>query len=169
MKSRLDPQKSVCCLIFQLNHSLSLEIAASLEAVGLTSVQLQALAELAKSSGLSTADLARLTCVTPQNMSLAVAKLVDRGCLVRKPHPTNARIHRLDLTTQGKRVLEKGLDLARRIERRTFSVLAPLDRRKLLESLRSSLAQFKPPATTDRISKAGPRHHKSPAKETSSR
>ena len=140
---RLDPQNSICCLIAQLDHSLGLEITSSLEAVDLTCLQLQVLAELAKSPGMSTADLARFTCVTPQNMSLAVLKLAKRGCLVRKPHPTNARIHQLDLTPEGRRVLDKGLDRAWAVEHKTFAVLPPRERRKFLDSLRASLAPFK--------------------------
>jgi DNA-binding MarR family transcriptional regulator len=153
LNSRLDPQNSICCLISQLDHSLGQEITSSLEAVGVTCLQLQVLAALAKSPGMSTADLARSTCVTPQNMSLAVSKLAGRGCLVRRPHPTNARIHRLDLTAQGRRVLDKALDRAWAVEHRTFGVLGPRDRRKLLESLRASLAPFKAENGTSRIPK----------------
>ncbi|HXA57432.1 MAG TPA: MarR family winged helix-turn-helix transcriptional regulator [Candidatus Acidoferrum sp.] len=153
MNSRLDPQNSICCLISQLDHSLGQEITSSLDAVGLTCLQLQVLAELAKFPGMSTADLARSTCVTPQNMSLAVSKLARRQCLVRRPHPTNARIHQLDLTPQGRRVLGKGLDRAWAVEHRTFGVLGPRDRRKLLESLRASLAPFKTENGTSRMAK----------------
>jgi DNA-binding MarR family transcriptional regulator len=154
LNSRLDPQNSICCLISQLDHSLGQEITSSLNELGLTCLQLQVLAELAKSPDMSTADLARFTCVTPQNMSLAVAKLATRGCLVRKPHPTSARIHRLDLTAQGRRVLDKALDRAWAVEDKTFAVLAPRDRRKLLDSLRASLAPFKTETGTSRVAKA---------------
>jgi DNA-binding MarR family transcriptional regulator len=150
---RLDPENSICCLISQLDHSLGQEITSSLEAVGLTCLQVQVLAELVKCPGMSTADLARFTCVTPQNMSLAVSKLAKHGCLVRKPHPTNARIHRLDLTAQGKRVLDKALDRAGAVEHRAFGVLAPRDRQKLLASLRASLAPFKTDGAASRVAK----------------
>jgi DNA-binding MarR family transcriptional regulator len=150
---RLDPENSICCLISQLDHSLGQEITSSLEAVDLTCLQVQVLAELAKRPGMSTADLARSTCVTPQNMSLAVSKLAERGCLVRKPHPTHARIHRLDLTAQGKRVLEKALDRAGAVEHRAFGLLAPRDRQKLLDALRASLVPFKRDGGTSRVAK----------------
>ena len=54
-----------------------------------------------------TADLARITSVTPQNMSLTVSKLAEGGYLVRKPHATNARVNRLVLTPRGLKVLRK--------------------------------------------------------------
>jgi DNA-binding MarR family transcriptional regulator len=140
---RLDPQNSICCLISQLNHSVEQEIAAALADVGLTTLQLRVLAEVAKTPGLSTADLARLTFVTPQNMSLAVSKLVDRGWLVRGLHPVNSRINRLDLTPNGRRMLGESIVRARRVEARTFATLLPGERRKLLDVLRRSLVQFK--------------------------
>jgi DNA-binding MarR family transcriptional regulator len=169
VKSRLDPQNSVCCLISQLEHSLNQEITASLHAVGLTILQVQVLAELEKSPGLSTADLARATCVTPQNMSLAVSKLADRDCLVRKPHPTSARIHRLDLTAQGRRVLAKALNRAWAVEHKTFSVLKESDRHRLLESLRKSLVQFKPQVGDDQPSIKTHRYRKPASKRNAAR
>jgi DNA-binding MarR family transcriptional regulator len=143
MNPHLDPQKNICCLIAQLNHSVAQEITASLAGVNLTALQLQVLAELAKTPGLSTADLARLTFVTPQNMSLAVSNLADRGFLVRGPHPTTTRIHRLALTTRGNRILSRGIARAQQVEKRTFAGLLPSERRKLLDVLRRSLVQFK--------------------------
>lgn len=143
MNPRLDPQNSLCCLIAQLNHSVAQEITASLAGVNLTALQLQALAELAKAPGLSTADLARLTFVTPQNMSLAVSNLADRGFVVRSPHPTTTRIHQLALTTRGNRILSRGIARAQQVEKRTFAGLLPSERRKLLDVLRRSLVQFK--------------------------
>jgi DNA-binding MarR family transcriptional regulator len=127
----------------QLNHTIEQEIAASLSDMNLTVLQLEVLAELAKDAALTTADLARLTFVTPQNMSLTVSKLADRGYLVRGAHATNARINRLELTAQGKRVLDRALARAERVEAKTFSVLTARERFGLVESLRKSLLPFK--------------------------
>jgi DNA-binding MarR family transcriptional regulator len=127
----------------QLNHSVEQQIAASLADMNLTVLQLEALAELSMDPSLSTADLARRTFVTPQNMSLTVSKLADRGYLVRSAHATNARINRLDLTPRGRRVLDKGVGRAKRVEAKTFAVLTSRERAVLLKSLRTSLARFK--------------------------
>jgi DNA-binding MarR family transcriptional regulator len=143
MSSRLDPQSSLCCLMSQLNHTVEQEIATSLVDMNLTVLQLEVLAELSMDASLSTADLARRTFVTPQNMSLTVSKLADRGYLVRCAHPTNARINRLDLTARGRRVLDKGVMRAKRVETRTFARLSRRERAGLLKALRTSLSQFK--------------------------
>src|SRR5690349_3806738 len=123
MSKGLDPQNNICCLIFQLEHSLIREIMSSLADVGITALQLQALAELAIEPGLSTADLARYTHVTPQNMSLAVSKLVRKGLVVRRPHPENARIHRLDVTKRGRALFDRAAALTRKVEKRVFGGL----------------------------------------------
>jgi DNA-binding MarR family transcriptional regulator len=142
MSRRLDPHNSVCCLMSQLSHTVEQEIATSIAEMNLTVLQLEVLAELSMDPSLSTADLARLTFVTPQNMSLTVSKLADRGYLVRSPHATNARINRLNLTARGKRVLDKGVTRAKRVEARSFAVLTRLERAALLKTLRKSLSRF---------------------------
>ena len=143
MCRQLDPQNSICCLMRQLNHSIEQEITASLADMNLTVLQLEVLAELSMNASLSTADLARLTFVTPQNMSLAVSKLARRGYLVRSAHATNARIKRLDLTNRGRIALEDGVVRAKRVETWAFATLSPRDRTGLLKSLRNSLSTFK--------------------------
>ncbi len=127
----------------QLSHTVEQEIASSLVDMNLTVLQLEVLAELSMDASLSTADLARLTFVTPQNMSLTVSKLADRGYLVRSAHATNDRINRLALTARGRRVLDRGVARAKRVESEAFAVLGRRERRSLLQVLRKSLLQFK--------------------------
>jgi DNA-binding MarR family transcriptional regulator len=143
MSRRLDPQNSLCCLMWQLSHSVEQEIAVSLADMNLTVLQLEALAELSMDPSLSTADLARRTFVTPQNMSLTVSKLADRGYLVRSAHATNARINRLELTARGRRVLDRGVERARRVETETFAALTGRERARMIAALRTSLSRFK--------------------------
>jgi DNA-binding MarR family transcriptional regulator len=148
MGRRLNPQNSLCCLMSQLNHSVEQEIAESLADMNLSVRQLETLAELSMDPSLSTADLARRTFVTPQNMSLTVSKLSDRGYLVRSAHATNARINRLDLTLRGRRVLDEGVARAKRVETRAFAALTDRERAVLLRCLRTSLSRFKAKGST---------------------
>src|ERR1700733_7805114 len=143
MGRRLDPQNSLVCLMWQLTHSVEQEIAESLADMNLSVRQLEALAELSMDPSLSTADLARRTFVTPQNMSLTVSKLADRGYLIRSAHATHARINRLELTARGRRVLDRGVARAQRVEAETFAALTRRDRTRLIAALRASLSRFK--------------------------
>jgi DNA-binding MarR family transcriptional regulator len=148
MGRRLNPQNSLSCLMWQLNHSVEQEIGESLADMNLSVRQLEALAELSMDPSLSTADLARRTFVTPQNMSLTVSKLAERGYLVRSAHATNARIHRLDLTRRGRRALDEGVTRAKRVEARTFVALTRRERAVLLTCLRTCLRRFKAKSST---------------------
>jgi DNA-binding MarR family transcriptional regulator len=93
---------------------------------------------------LSTADLARLTFVTPQNMSLTVSKLAAGGYLLRKSHPTNARVKRLVLTSQGLKALHRAVARAVVLERDMFSPLSSRQKSELRSQLRICLTRLNP-------------------------
>ncbi|MGC1966428.1 MAG: MarR family winged helix-turn-helix transcriptional regulator [Candidatus Acidiferrales bacterium] len=142
MKPVLDPHNSPTCLLSQLTHTLRQELATALADMNLTVLQIEVLAHLAVDDSLTTADLARLTFVTPQNMSLAISRLAGRGYLLRRAHATNARINRLSLAAEGKRVLYKAAARAKKVEAATFGILTPRERSILLGSLRKCLGRF---------------------------
>jgi DNA-binding MarR family transcriptional regulator len=107
--------------------------------LNLTLSQLGALAHLVRDESVSTARLARLSGVTPQNMSLAVAKLETQGYLIRQPHPTHGRMNRLEVTPRGRTVLQQGLGRVRRVESTAFADFSPYERTELPELLRRAL------------------------------
>src|SRR5258708_6069219 len=73
-------------VLWQLSHTAQLRMTQSLAEINLTLQQLGVLIHLARGDASSTADLARITLTTPQNMSLTVAKLVAAGYVTRRPH-----------------------------------------------------------------------------------
>lgn len=68
------------------------------------------LAVLHWSPGLSNAELARRSMVTPQSMIEVVARLEQRGLLERQRHPDHGRILRSTLTTAGHDLLEAAIE-----------------------------------------------------------
>src|SRR5437763_17022081 len=68
---------------------------------GITASQLGVLNRLAAHPGVSAAELARLTLITPQATQLALAALDKRGLLERTPDPHHGRIVRVQLTRKG--------------------------------------------------------------------
>ncbi|MFY9803908.1 MAG: MarR family transcriptional regulator [Candidatus Acidiferrales bacterium] len=141
----MNPRDFITCLMSQLTHAMEHEMTSTAKELNLTLLQLAALAELNHDGTLSTADLARLTFVTPQNMSLTVSKLEAGGFLLRKPHPTNARINRLLLTPAGLKVLRKAFVRAVAIERQMFAGLSLKEKNELRAQLRRCLAGVKNP------------------------
>lgn len=55
--------------------------------------------------GLSNADLARLSLLTPQTVSVIVGNLKRSGALSSRPHPVHGRIQQLTLSDPGERRL----------------------------------------------------------------
>lgn len=144
MAFSMNPRDYLTCMMSQFTHAMEHAMASTAEELNLTLLQLAALAELNHDASLSTADLARLTFVTPQNMSLTVSKLAAGGYLTRKSHPTNARIKRLVLTPRGAKVLRRAVARAVLIEREMFSVLSPRAKSALKTQLRACLARIRP-------------------------
>jgi DNA-binding MarR family transcriptional regulator len=136
----MNPRDYITCLMSQLTHAMEREMISTAKELDLTLLQLAALAELNHDGTLTTADLARLTFVTPQNMSLTVSKLEAGRYLARKRHPTNARVNRLVLTPRGLKVLRKAVARAAIIERQMFSGLSSKEKNGLRSQLRGCLA-----------------------------
>jgi DNA-binding MarR family transcriptional regulator len=143
MAVSMNPRDYITCMMSQLTHTMEREMTSTARELNLTLLQLAALAELDHDPSLSTADLARLTFVTPQNMSLTVSKLEAGGFLVRKMHPTNARVNRLVITVRGGKVLKKAVTRAATIEREMFAGLSSRQKHELRNQLRGCLARIK--------------------------
>jgi DNA-binding MarR family transcriptional regulator len=76
-----------------------------LGALGLTPVQYMVLSLSSREGGLSSADLARRTQITPQSMNEVIAALHRKGLITRHEAPENRRILRVVLTKEGSRLL----------------------------------------------------------------
>ncbi len=76
-----------------------------LTAVGITNPQFVVLTMLASYPGLSDADLARLSLLTPQTVSVIVANLIKAGWVERRKHAVHGRIQHIDVTESGRAML----------------------------------------------------------------
>jgi DNA-binding MarR family transcriptional regulator len=94
-------------LIGRLDRVLRRRLAAAVEPAGLTLPAYVALSVLRAQDGLSNAQLARRSLVTPQSMSEALMQLVERGYVRRRADPGHGRIIRTELTDAGSRALER--------------------------------------------------------------
>lgn len=110
-------------LVKRLESAVRRSLDAVLPAHGLTTPQYAALSILGRHPGLSSAQLARRSFVTPQSMQVMVAAFVRSGLVERRADPENQRILRMFLTDDGRTVLSRSQDAADQIER---SMLAGL-------------------------------------------
>ena len=95
----------VSYVVARLDRALRREIDARVRPHGLTATQYTALSVLASRAGLSNAQLARRSYITPQSMSQLTGALERQKLIERIPDPDHRRILRAQLTRKGKRVL----------------------------------------------------------------
>jgi DNA-binding MarR family transcriptional regulator len=72
-----------------------------------TAPQFAVLTMIGAYPGLSGADLARLSVLTPQTVNVIVANLKRAGTIASVPHPVHGRIIQLTLTPAGKGLLQR--------------------------------------------------------------
>jgi DNA-binding MarR family transcriptional regulator len=95
----------VSYVVARLDRALRREIDDRVREHGLTATQYTALSVLASRAGLSNAQLARRSYITPQSMSQLIAALERQKLIERIPDPAHRRILRAQLTRKGRRVL----------------------------------------------------------------
>jgi DNA-binding MarR family transcriptional regulator len=98
-----DPRLSY--VIGRLERVLRRRLTAAVEPMGLTLPAYTALSVLRVHDGLSNAQLARRSFVTPQSMSEVLTLLVERGYVRRRAEPGHGRVLRTELTKAGNRAL----------------------------------------------------------------
>ncbi len=94
---------------------------------GLTLPQFSAMTIVDAYDGLSSADLARLSMLTPQTVNQVVRTLEDRGLVRRTAHAVHGRVLCLSLTGAGKALLPKARRRVYRIEKQMVAGLPRRD------------------------------------------
>jgi DNA-binding MarR family transcriptional regulator len=114
-----------------------------LQPSGITALQYTALTVLDRRDGLTTAELARNSFVTPQTMGDLVATLERRGLIERRPDPGNRRRLLIGLTDAGCDLLAGFAGAVRALEERMVGDLSAEERAALgdyLNRARAALA-----------------------------
>src|SRR5215475_3679320 len=94
-------------LLRQASVAVRNNLDRSLSEDGLTLAQFSSLTMVRAYDGLSNAELARLTMLTPQTTNEVVRGLEERGLIVRTPHRTHGKILRLSITEGGRELLAR--------------------------------------------------------------
>src|SRR3954462_7415093 len=94
-------------MIGRLERVLRRRLSAAIEPTGLTLPAYTVLSVLRAHDGLSNAQLARRSLVTPQSMSEALALLVELGCVKPRADPGHGRVIRTEITRSGLRALDR--------------------------------------------------------------
>ncbi|GAA3547089.1 MarR family transcriptional regulator [Amycolatopsis ultiminotia] len=103
-------------LVKRLELAIRARMDQALPPLGLTTPQFTALTALRHRDGLSSAQLARRSFVTPQTMNEMVRTLETQGHIARERDPGNRRVLLLTLTDTGRELLERCDPLVEAIE-----------------------------------------------------
>jgi DNA-binding MarR family transcriptional regulator len=126
-------------LLKRAQDALNVAMTAALGDFGATLPEYAVLTALAEEPGLSNADLARRTFVTPQTMNQVIRELEQRGWVSRHPHPDHGRILQAELTADGRQTLTACHQVVDAVEGRMLARLGPAERRQLAAGLRSCI------------------------------
>jgi len=94
-------------LLRQASVALRGAMDRTLADLGVTTPQFSVLTMIAAYPGLSGADLAKLTFLTPQTINVVVRNLERDGAIEKTAHATHGRILRLHATAKGQALLKR--------------------------------------------------------------
>ena len=122
-------------VIGRLDRALRREIGALVAPHGLTVPQYTALSILRDRAGLSNAQLARRTYVTPQSMNEVIAGLERDGLVARSPAANHGRVLEMTVTKAGLEALARCDEAVTEMEDRMLADLDGAARAQLLKAL----------------------------------
>lgn len=114
-------------LLRQAGVAFRARMDRALSDLNITPPQFVVLTMMEAYPGLSNADLARLSLLTPQTVSVIVGNLKRSGAVASRPHAVHGRIQHLDLTKSGKHILARCKERVQAIERELAADLSPAE------------------------------------------
>ncbi|MDL5157757.1 MarR family winged helix-turn-helix transcriptional regulator [Actinomycetospora termitidis] len=138
------PRPSLLYAVKQVELIVRARLDELLRDSGVTALQYTALTVLAARDGLTSAELARNSFVTPQAMADLVTALERGDLITRRRNPDNRRQLLISLTPSGQDLLARYAEPVAAIEERMLTGLGDDERerfRSYLNAARASLAQ----------------------------
>src|SRR5438874_6620696 len=117
-------------------QKVQLRTQRHLRKFGLTTAQFDVLAHVGSAPGLTQQDLARRLLVTKGNVCGLVDRMEEAGLLERQSDAQDRRVHRLQLTSSGRRLYEDVVPAHEQLISAAFSELRAVDREALRHALR---------------------------------
>jgi DNA-binding MarR family transcriptional regulator len=112
-------------LLRQAAHLYQTTMSRTLGDLGLTPAQFLVMTMIAAYPGLSNADIARLTFLTPQTVSVIIGNLEKAAAISRRPHQVHGRIKHLTLTAHGNALLETARHRAHAVDAALLADMTP--------------------------------------------
>lgn len=133
-------------LAWQLARAVAANVERNVRRLGLSEAQSLALIVLRLSPGLTVADIARRTNVTPQSIGTAVTALITSGLVQVAPSATDKRIRRLSLTPGGEQQAARAEEILGRVNDDMLAALDPGQQAAAREVMTRMLQRLNPDA-----------------------
>jgi DNA-binding MarR family transcriptional regulator len=130
---------SLIYVVGRVNQGIRREMRTRLAECGLSVQEYTALSVLSARPGLSNAQLARRSLVTPQSMIEILSKLESRGLVSRAVDPRHARILRAALTDKGRDLLKVADPAVAAVQEQMLADVPERERLIVLEGMRSAM------------------------------
>ena len=131
-------------LFFRLWRASHTRVADGLESIGLTPASFGLLNVLGARRGATQRELGSAMGIDPSTMVALIDELEAAGLAKRRPHPTDRRAREVVITPKGRRLLERGRQMALQVEDEVLGGLSAGERRELLRLLRRALDSAPP-------------------------
>jgi len=155
-----------------LHRALQLALDYHADAAGsasLTQRQFTVLSAAAAADGLTQNDLVRATGIDRSTLADLVARMLNKGLLLRERSANDARANTVRLSDAGREALGEGAGAAADADERLLSLLSPKKRETFLKTLAGLAAEADEPEKAEKpkgAKKAAPaKPEKSPAKK----
>jgi DNA-binding MarR family transcriptional regulator len=129
----------VSYLVGRLDRLLRRRLGRALADHGLSLPEYTTLSVLSARNGLSNAQLARRSLITPQAANEVLTRLEERKLLRRVADPDHGRVRPAELTPAGRRLLSKADAAVDAVEREMLAGLAGAERKALRDGLASAV------------------------------
>jgi DNA-binding MarR family transcriptional regulator len=126
-------------LFFRLWRASHTRIADGLQSIGLIPASFGLLNVLGARRGATQRELGSAMGIDPSTMVSLIDELETAGLAKRRPHPTDRRAREVVITPKGRRLLERGRQMALQVEDEVLGGLSAGERRELLKLLRRAL------------------------------
>jgi DNA-binding MarR family transcriptional regulator len=134
------PEGHLGYLVRQANVAVRAAMEKALSGLDVTPPQFAVLTMIAAYPGLSGADLARLTFLTPQTINVIVRNLEKGGTIEKSAHAVHGRILRLTATPKGQALLRRCRARVMEVEDR-IAGLVGRDEEKVVRRWLSAVAE----------------------------
>ena len=132
----------IAYLLRQAQVAVRNAVEDALVDLGVTLPQFSAMTMLDAYDDLSAADIARLSMLTPQTITVIVRNLERDGLISRAPDPSHGRILRLALTEDGRSMVKKCRKRVDKVETRMVAGLKKKEERLIRTWLSDVASDF---------------------------